>query len=113
MNHYHSFYRQITPLVDTDFPSVKEVASVTWDHLISPYTIDLPNAVLEKASLAIQSLYRLSRKKSYQQLLESGSRVPSEIKNDSILMAYDFHTSAEGGAWLVEINTNASGFLIS
>src|SRR6185369_9668521 len=34
-------------------------------------------------------------------------------RNESVLMAYDFHTDESGGCHLVEVNTNASGFLFS
>jgi hypothetical protein len=111
MNHFSSFYRQIEDLAAKNFPSVN--IPVTWDHLISPYSIELPLKVYEKAEQAISVFFNLSRKASYQDLLKTKERFPFAVSNYSALMAYDFHSDEQGNLHLVEINTNASGFLFA
>ena len=113
MNQYQSFYRELESIAAKRFPSLQEIPAPTWDHLISPHTIELPKAIFLRAKAAIEVFYRLSRRESYQKLLGAPENFPFPIKNDSVLMAYDFHTSLTGDARLVEINTNASAFMIT
>lgn len=112
MLQYTSFYHQLRSTAESSFPRVKEV-DVAWEHLVSPYALKVPNQVFKKAETAIRAFYRLSRQPSYQAMLKADEKFAFPIKNDSVLMAYDFHTSATGEAHLVEINTNASGYLFS
>ena len=109
---YTSFYNQLRNVAESSFPRVKEV-EVSWEHLVSPYALKLPKAVYTKAETAIRAFYRLSRQSSYQQMLKADEKFSFPIKNDSVLMAYDFHTTSAGDANLVEINTNASGYIFS
>lgn len=113
MNHFYSFYRQIEETAGKTFPSLREYPSTTWDHLISPYSIELSKAHYQKAQTAIHAFFHLSRRESYQQYLEEKTVFPFSTPNDSVLMAYDFHSDESGGLHLVEINTNASGYLFA
>jgi hypothetical protein len=112
MTLYSAFYRQIREGARAAFPSLTEIPDVTWDHLVSPYSIELPTVLLERVQAAISAFYQLSRRESYRKHLGLDAQIPHPISNDSILMAYDFHTDESGNAHLIEINTNASGFLI-
>lgn len=120
------FYKQLETLVRKSFPSVAEISPrtgvesssesplVPWDHLISPLEIQLPKVVLETASAAIKALYQVTRRSSYQELLDDTGGLASAVPaNRSVLMAYDFHTNEQGECFLVEVNTNASGFLLA
>jgi hypothetical protein len=113
MNQFVSFYSELKSSAEKNFPSIKELDSISWDHLISPYVIKLPKLVRDKAEKAIRSFYRASRRDLYQSLIEAKQKIPFHVTNDSILMAYDFHATPAGDAKLVEINTNASGYLFS
>ena len=68
----------------------------------------------------IKALYQLKNNKLYQQsLLEAEDSsfitalklLDANPQQDSVLMAYDFHLSPTG-VKLIEVNTNASGFLL-
>jgi hypothetical protein len=113
MNQFVPFYSQLKSNAEKNFPSIKELDSVSWNHLVSPYVVKLPVVIREKVEKAIRAFYQLSRKSSYQSLVGADDRIPFDVRNDSVLMAYDFHTTMAGDAKLVEINTNASGFLFS
>lgn len=80
------------------------------ESLISPFTIELPNAVLKQAQDIIATLFSLRERKSYQAHYEDlvamkGLKDPG---NKSIMMSYDFHLDEEQNLKLIEINTNAS-----
>ncbi|NJL24181.1 MAG: hypothetical protein HC902_02690 [Calothrix sp. SM1_5_4] len=108
---YHHFYKTLDQKARRLFPSLAELPKIDWDYLISPLEIRLPRSVLNNATAAIRALYKVSRLPGYGPLLEnSGAHAAA---NDSVLMAYDFHTNEAGECFLVEINTNASGFLLS
>jgi hypothetical protein len=113
MNMYQRFYRQLSQAAIKNFPSLSQIPEVSWDHLVSPYTVELPKSVYTNASRTIEILFRLSRNEKYQGLVNFSERFPARAANESVLMAYDFHTSEGGDVRLVEINTNASGFLFS
>jgi hypothetical protein len=110
MNLYSSFYRRLREEASVAFPSLTEAS---WDHLVSPYSIDLPKSVLTSVQAAVSAAYHLSRRDTYQAKLDAQTHMPPQIRNDSVLMAYDFHTDENGRPHLIEINTNASGYLVS
>lgn len=111
---YHFFYKKLATVANQYFPSLVEISPPAWDHLISPLEIQLPKSVLQNAQAAIQALYKISRRSAYAQLLEPVEGVSTvETSYNSLLMAYDFHTNEQGDCFLVEVNTNASGYLLT
>lgn len=112
---FTSFYRRYRQLLSERFPRT-QILGEEWalDHLVSPHRLRLPHAVLEQAQAAVRSHYQLLQRDSFRRQLppvEKLSDIP--LRTDSVLMAYDFHTTPAGGAHLVEVNTNASTFLLS
>jgi hypothetical protein len=113
---YAFFYKKLDQTARRLFPGLQEMpdGAVPWDHLISPLEIRLPKAVYEKAEAAIRAFYAVSRRPQFQAALDPVPGVSDvEKKHASVLMAYDFHTSESGEISLVEINTNAAGYLMS
>jgi len=111
---YHSFYKAIQEQSRKLSPSLGGLAEVSWDHLLSPIEIKLPKQVLANAKTAIEAFYRVSRLPAYPGNLGPVPAVCARPPaNRSVLMAYDFHTNEEGECFLVEINTNASGFMLA
>lgn len=110
---YDHFYRSLEKKALQTFPSLKSLEKVDWDHLVSPLELRLPRLVFKNAQDAVQALYRVSQLPGYDAKLEDGAGVGGgRARNRSVLMAYDFHTNEQGDCFLVEINTNASGFLL-
>ena len=109
-----NFYRKYQERLSESFPRAAKHVSPHLEHLISPFIIELPQCVLHQAQELIQTLYKLSRSSS---LVESSifqhlkEYCPTENKNSSLLMAYDFHLVGED-LKLIEVNTNASGFTL-
>lgn len=111
---YHLYYRQLDQTARELFPSLKDAPPVTWDVLVSPVEVRLPAKVRENCERAIRSLYAVSRRKEFQSRLENNLGVSDhQTKHRSVLMAYDFHTNENGDCSLVEVNTNAAGFMLA
>lgn len=96
--------------------------------LVSTQKVKLPVKVIQDVDAATKALFKFSRTpeqiervRKYIVATESAETAKKQIevldheaKNLSILMAYDFHyDSATGLLSLIEINTNASGFLLA
>lgn len=111
---YHQFYKRLQQNAVKLFPSLRSIDPMSWEHLVSPLELRLPPAVLNNAREAVRALYRLSRKADYQKRLQPVPGISDHAENyHSVLMAYDFHTNENGDCFLVEVNTNASGFLLA
>jgi hypothetical protein len=109
---YHQFYKQLNERALATFPGLKDIDAPAWEHLVSPLELKLPKKIYVTVSEAVRALYSLSRKDSYRAQL---AKIPGiePKKNRSVLMAYDFHSNEQGEAFLVEVNTNASGFMFA
>lgn len=84
--------------------------SLISENLISPFTIRLPESVLEQAQKSIEVLFRLRENKNYQAFYKTGLEELGlkDPGNKSITMSYDFHVTSENKLKLIEVNTNAS-----
>lgn len=111
---YNHFYKKLDQIARRNFAGLSETPEMTWDHLVSPLEIRLSQSIFKQCQAAIQALHAVSRRPAYRELLEAQPGI-SDVSShhESVLMAYDFHTDEEGNASLVEINTNASGFMFS
>lgn len=114
MSEHQEFYDRLVRTFEKTFPTTyslveKNELSVDWKHLASPFEVSLNAQTQKNIALAIKELFKESRNFKLGAQIEKSS----EIKNHSVLMSYDFHTSPDGAAKLIEVNTNASGFLIS
>lgn len=110
---YHHFYKKLSEHALQAFPSLRDM-DVSWEHLVSPLELRLPKIVLANAEEAIRTLYKISRRQEYRAQLEVVPGISDHpTQHHSVLMAYDFHTDEDGNCYLVEVNTNASGFMFS
>jgi hypothetical protein len=80
------------------------------ENLLSPFTIRLPESVLNQAQQTVEVLFRLRENKTYQ---ESYKKELEQLNlkdpgNKSICMSYDFHVTKENSLKLIEVNTNSS-----
>lgn len=80
-----------------------------------PEEVSLSQEAFQSMKQVVSTLFALKQDPDYWKAV--GSEAPSNInKNhfqDSVLMAYDFHLDQEGRPRLIEVNTNASGFLLT
>ncbi|MGE3387180.1 MAG: hypothetical protein AB7K41_10660 [Bdellovibrionales bacterium] len=112
---FTAFYRRANQILKEKFPTAGELSpTVDLEFLISPHRLRLPKSILSKVEPAIRAHYEVCRGSDY----VAGRRTQHlplaklEPRPDSVLMAYDFHTTTDGKAYLVEVNTNASMYLI-
>lgn len=80
------------------------------ENLISPFAVELPEAIINKAQRIIELLFNLRQQPSYLKhyenlIAEKGLKDPG---NKSIMMSYDFHLDENDNLKLIEINTNAA-----
>jgi hypothetical protein len=101
------------------FPDLSEsAAELISDKLVSPYTVELPVALLEQAQVVVKQLYGLRETTAYQAFVQqmAPESAQADPGNKSICMSYDFHVDDSGQLKLIEINTNAAfllmGFLL-
>jgi len=114
---WDEFYSEYNTRLANEYPSIS-VLSEPWQNrnVISPYKIFLPQRVIYSIAEAVDNIFRLSRQDSYREAVLSASVdreiLSSPASNLSVLMSYDFHLDGETPR-LLEINTNASGYLIA
>lgn len=94
------------------FPGLQShpLEDLVADNLISPFTVELPQSVLQQAQAAVSLLFSLRERTSYLEhyknlIAEKGLTDPG---NKSIMMSYDFHVAANNDLKLIEVNTNAA-----
>ena len=114
---WDEFYSEYNTRLANEYPSISTL-SEPWQNrnVISPYKIYLSQSVIDSIALAVDNIFRLSRQDSYREAVLSapGAReiISSSAANLSVLMSYDFHLDGDMPR-LLEINTNASGYLIA
>ena len=113
---WDKFYSEYDTRLANEYPSISAL-SEPWQNrnVISPYKISVPQSVIDSIAEAVDNIFRLSRLNSYSEAVFSAP-VDREIlcspaENLSVLMSYDFHLDGETPR-LLEINTNASGYLL-
>ena len=111
------FYREYNARIADEYPSISALGE-PWQNrnVISPYKISVSQSVVDSIADAVDNIFRLSRTNSYREAV-LGTPVDREIlcspaANLSVLMSYDFHLDGETPR-LLEINTNASGYLLA
>jgi hypothetical protein len=90
------------------FPTVESL-----EYILSPFVVELPQKAFDLAAQVVRDFWALSRSQNYQDALPPAHKEWLNLPNASVLMAYDFHLVNGDELRLIEINTNASGFLIS
>lgn len=112
------------------YPNVVAIADLNARvaPLVSTQKVQLPVKVIQDVEAAAKALFKFSRTpeqiarvREYIIATETPDVAKKQIevldhpaRNLSILMAYDFHyDSATGQLSLIEVNTNASGFLLA
>lgn len=108
------FYQEFKRKISEIYPSTGALQDLDLLHMVSPYVIEVENGTIERIRSFIESAYSLSRTAEYQANIQKEDKevFSHPSRNQSVLMAYDFHTPSQRES-LIEINTNAAMFLIS
>lgn len=110
------FYSQYQKLILDRYPETQPFFDANpWKHAVFPEVISVSSDLLEQMTQVVESVYRLKSEKEYLDFLKSRIRENVKIPHpqDSVLMAYDFHRDSSDNLRLIEVNTNAAGFLIA
>ncbi len=117
MNH-NDILLKFSKLSQQHFPSTQSYDFSLAKNLLSDFHVPISKNVIDQISNFIKTIYSVSRNDQYSQLISTKDAPHLDsIKNlslnqQSVLMAYDFHIE-DDAAQLIEVNTNASGYLIS
>ena len=86
----------------------------SWSPVFFSESVPLSSKAYEQMEQVVQSLFQLKNTEDYQQNLSQDAPETAFKKQtlDSVLMAYDFHIDEKGIPKLIEVNTNASAFLL-
>lgn len=103
------FYTNIESTLNNWLPV--EDQSFDLQTIVSPHQLQLPNEIYEKAQHLISSIYALKQNSDYREKVLKHSEYQPQPHN-AVLMAYDFHYT-DNNLKLIEVNTNASGYLLS
>ena len=110
---HKAFYKEFKNRLHAQYPSVAKA------HLpmppVSPFMLTLPSPTVQKIKKLVQTLYKMAHRKSYQKLVKTDQKsyLKANLPDSSVLMSYDFHTNEQGHPKLIEVNTHASGYLVS
>ncbi|MCH2535482.1 MAG: hypothetical protein MK008_13640 [Bdellovibrionales bacterium] len=103
------FYKNITSVLKNWLPI--EDQGFDLQTILSPHQLRLPSSVYDQAQTLIKSIYALKHDTYYADYVLKPSGYKPQPHN-AVLMAYDFHYSDQK-LKLIEVNTNASGYLLS
>lgn len=111
MNIFESFVRtscETFALSKGDFDNVTP-------NMISPFVLELPRSILEQAQNIVSDLYSLYNNKLYQNKVAQNlhSKSVSTTSLAPLLCSLDVHVTPENTLKIIEINTNASAYLIT
>ena len=110
------FYSRYQKTLLSRYPEVHPfLKDGLWRSVVFPEKISVPFAVAEAMARGVRAISLLKTNRRYLEFLKP--RVEGIVKvshpQDSVLMAFDFHIDLAGRPRLIEVNTNASGFLIT
>ena len=114
---WDEFYSEYNNRLVAEYPALSTL-SVPWQNrnVVSPYKIFIPQRAIDSIAEAVDNIFRLSRLDSYREAVLNTpvdrEILSSSAANLSVLMSYDFHLDGDTPR-LIEINTNASGYLIA
>ena len=91
------------------YPSAK---AELQQNSVSPFVISIPQSAISEMEKIVSCMFKWSRMKGDISEVSESFSMKKVPQNDCVLMAYDFHIDLEGRPHLIEINTNASGFLV-
>jgi len=82
-------------------------------NMISPFKLELPKKILRDARAFVEGLFDYRQRTAETHSIASQHPHLKTVKNSSILMALDFHINEQGDLKLIEVNTNASFYVMS
>ena len=105
--YYDDFYESWLEKARKLYPSIC-ISEEQLKKCVSPLKIEVSQKTLQAMIQTVKNVFRWSRSS----IVSNNDSWIFQAVNDSVLMAYDFHLDSKGCPKLIEINTNASGFLV-
>ncbi len=99
----------------SSYPSLEHFDFNLLNNLISTFEVQIKSKTYNQIKQFIELIYKISRTNNYQHhILKYFPELSNLLKadNNSLFMSYDFHIDDNDNARLIEINTNASCYLV-
>lgn len=110
----HSLFPGFLKTLQLYEPSIPQsVLDGLSPQLASPLQIRLPHSVLEEAQNIVRDIHRLQHNLAYQNQIQKQFPFASFQKTPSLLNSLDVHIDSEQNLKIIEINTNASSYLVN
>lgn len=111
MSHFQKFIK-----TSCDFFSLSESSFTSVNpNLISPFVLEIPKSILQQAQHIVSELHVLTTHGPYQAFIEEQTKnlhvQPTTLT--PLLCSLDVHVNENGELKIIEINTNASGYLVN
>ena len=110
------FYSRYQKNLLSRYPEVRPfLKDGSWQSVVFPERVSVPAALPKEMARVVRAIDLLKTSGRYLDFLEPRAEgiVKASHPQDSVLMAFDFHIDSKGRPRLIEVNTNASGFLIT
>lgn len=98
-----------------NYPSLKSYDFENSLNLVANFKIPISKKVISQINTFVETIFSISRKPEYKSFILNNNPHYQKLlqaNNYSVLMSYDFHIDENNNAQLIEINTNASSYLI-
>jgi hypothetical protein len=97
------------------FASNPSITDSLTPNLISPFVLELPKSVLLEAKNIVSDIYNLSKSKTYRHLVQPDLPFPLDgvQQTPSLFNSLDIHIDSDHQLKIIEINTNASSYLVN
>lgn len=110
----HSIYDGFISYLKDQYPKTDAAAlSRLTPNIVSPFTIKLPRAIFEQAQNIVRDLHQLAENTDYQNLIKGRFPFSDFQKTPSVLSSLDVHIAPGGQLKIIEVNTNASSYLMN
>ena len=109
---YSMFYKEFKSQLKKQYSSTTSCPMPP----VSPFVIEIKQKTLQEIKKTVKTLYKIAHLKNYQKQIQTNQTNfinTHQVNLASLLMAYDFHIDKEGSPKLIEVNTQASGYLVS
>jgi hypothetical protein len=110
----HSAFSDFISHLQSAYPHVDAgvVAHLT-PNIVSPFKIKLPQRVFDQAKTIVAELHQLTQSSAYMEIIKKNFPYTRFQKTPSLLCSLDAHLMPGGQLKIIEVNTNASSYLIN
>lgn len=111
-----TFFSNYTDHLKKTYPGIPaSVLDSLSPQLASPFVLQIPKKLVDQAQNIVDDIYKLENNLNYQKQIQQNFPLAANgfQKIPSLLCSLDVHINGAGDLKIIEINTNASSFLVN